>query len=69
MAKGAIQIGGKGNTVPLMSMGGMVNNGALTINRIDALADGGGLRSPVSGLRWTFWTIRWSFYLCSWLEA
>ena len=54
MAKGAIQIGGKGNTVHLMGMGGMVNNGALTINRIDALADGG-------GLRWTFWTIRWSF--------
>jgi hypothetical protein len=62
MAKGAIQIGGKGNTVHLMGMGGMVNNGALTINRIDALADGG-------GLRWTFWTIRWSFYLCSWLAA
>jgi hypothetical protein len=27
-----------------MSMGGMVNNGALTFNRIDAFADGGGLR-------------------------
>jgi len=36
-----------------MSMGGMVNNGALTLNRIDAFADGGGLRwrrSPVDVL-------------------
>ena len=62
MAKGAIQIGGKGNTVPLMSMGGMVNNGVLTINRIDALASGGGFRG-------TFWSIRWCFCLGSWLEA
>ena len=62
MAKGAIQIGANGNSGPPHWHWGHCQQGPLTLNRIDALASGGGFRG-------TFWSIRWCFCLGSWLEA